>query len=216
MNPLPQHEDYEQNILGNILQVGTLIEKISSLLSTEDFYVTKHQIIFRTMLEMRNSNIPIDELSLCEELEKKGLSDDAGGLSYLGYLRDTAISPANIDYHAKKVKEASYIRNVKEEGYRLYEAENIEEIERHLQRLDEVSLQSEESRIISLADYKAQPMTWLLENAIPDKFPTTIYGDGGLGKSYVGLYFATLAAIGEQSFLGLNFPREPLNVLYLD
>ena len=62
MNPLPHHEDYEQNILGNILQVGTLIEKISSLLSPEDFYVTKHQIIFRTMLEMRNSNIPIDEL----------------------------------------------------------------------------------------------------------------------------------------------------------
>lgn len=59
-------------------------------------------------------------------------------------------------------------------------------------------------------------MRFILQDAIPYGFPIIIYGGGGLGKSYLGLYFATLAAIGGETFLGLQFCKKPVKVLYLD
>ncbi|MGE5445494.1 MAG: bifunctional DNA primase/polymerase [Ignavibacteriales bacterium] len=60
------------------------------------------------------------------------------------------------------------------------------------------------------------PTPWILKPIIPDKFPSTFYGDGGLGKSYLGLFIGTLASMGGQSFLGHTFPDTPLKTLYLD
>jgi len=50
----------------------------------------------------------------------------------------------------------------------------------------------------------------------PDKFPSMIYGEGGIGKSFVALIIAILACIGNQSFLGYKLIQDALNVLFVD
>lgn len=212
--------EYEQQLLGCILENDRLIEQALQL-RPEDFYETSHQKIFRSMLEIR-SEAPINEITLAEHLKRKEQLDGengVGGFSYLGHLRAVVLTSANVSFYIEKIKKASHIRNLKEKGQRFIQAiekeapwEEIQSLQREISTED---LQSD-SQIISLADYNPQGMTWLLDGAIPDKFPTTIYGDGGLGKSYLGLHLGILAAKGGESFLGFQFPQEPLKVLYLD
>lgn len=57
------------------------------------------------------------------------------------------------------------------------------------------------------------PRSWALPNWIPDGMITVLFGDGGLGKSYIALYVAMRACIGG-TFGGL--PMEKRDVLYLD
>jgi len=57
---------------------------------------------------------------------------------------------------------------------------------------------------------------WLLEHAIPSGYYTGLYGEGGMGKSYVANYLGILACIGGQTFCGLNFPERRINSLLID
>ena len=217
---LPHFKEYENNILGCTLRGEMLADQWNGLLPN-DFYYTRNQIIAQAILQMRDKKIPIDVLTFTQFLKEQNLYEDIGGFSYIGYLVETAISPANSPCHIEEVIKASQLRQLWELHHRGIQAierganrEKITELGNEIERLSRPK--ESNGNIISLADYKPQNMTWFLEYAIPDKFPTTIYGDGGLGKSYLGLYFATLATLGKQNFLGLRFPEEPLNVLYLD
>ena len=58
-----------------------------------------------------------------------------------------------------------------------------------------------------------RPQEGLLGGLIAKGFPTTLYGDGGNGKSYLALGIATAMASGK-NFLG--FPLPKARVLYLD
>jgi hypothetical protein len=57
------------------------------------------------------------------------------------------------------------------------------------------------------------PRNWVIKNLIPDGALTILYGDGGLGKSYIALAIATSVS-GGLLFLGENI--EQRNVLYVD
>jgi hypothetical protein len=57
------------------------------------------------------------------------------------------------------------------------------------------------------------PRNFYVERLIPEGVVTTLYGDGGLGKSYVALYVAMLVALG-RSFDGRAVTRSP--VMYVD
>ena len=192
---LPHFKEYENNILGCTLRGEMLADQWNGLLPN-DFYDTRNQIIAQAILQMRNKKIPIDVLTFTQFLKEQNLYEDIKGFSYIGYLVETAISPANSPYHIEEVIKASQLRQLWELHHRGIQAierganrEKITELGNEIERLSRPK--ESNGNIISLADYKPQNMTWLLEYAIPDKFPTTIYGDGGLGKSYLGLYFAT-------------------------
>lgn len=58
------------------------------------------------------------------------------------------------------------------------------------------------------------PRTWLVEGLIPMKYPTTLYGSGGVAKSMLMLSLATAIAAGEGEWLGFKVQSGP--VLYLD
>ncbi|SRR5579885_531114 len=218
MDYMPFFKEYEQQLLGCILKNDKLMEQAVQL-KPEDFYETSHQQIFSSMLAI-HPKAPINEITLAEDLKKKGQLDEVGGFVTLGNLRSVVLTSANFSYYIEKVKTASHSRKLKEKGQRLVLAiereASWEEIERLKQEIAAEELQEEPNKLTSLSEYTPQAMTWLLKGAIPDKFPTTIYGDGGLGKSYLGLYFAILAAKGGESFLGLEFPQEARNILYLD
>ncbi len=212
-------ENSEISVLGSIIQDGEMIVKAD--VSPSDFYSTQKQEIYSVMKDMQRRSVPIDVSTLLEEIQKMGKEAITGGFQYLCYLIDATPSTANFDYHLRKVKEASLMRELWETSQRLSQAtvngadrETIMKLGAEIEKLSRLEVSKD--NIICLADYEPKEMSWLLENAIPDKFPSTIYGDGGLGKSYLGLYFSILAALGNQKFLGLKFPHEPLNVLYLD
>jgi replicative DNA helicase len=68
----PQARELEEAVLGAVMiEKNALNNLIDVNLKPECFYVESHQIIFRAMIDMEQKGIPIDILTVVQELEKK-------------------------------------------------------------------------------------------------------------------------------------------------
>ena len=67
-NDLPCNQDAERVVLGSMLLSKDALYKVLSVLTEEDFYVGKHQLIFRAIVSLQVKRIDIDILTVTEEL----------------------------------------------------------------------------------------------------------------------------------------------------
>lgn len=98
----PQARELEEAVLGAILlEKGAFDTVTDANLKPECFYVEAHQIIFKSMQNMQQRSIPIDILTLVEELKKENQLDVVGGAYYVTKLTNTVVSTAHIETHAR-------------------------------------------------------------------------------------------------------------------
>lgn len=214
-------EETEKSVLEQLILGEVDFDLVRAVLDDKDFNSETHRLIFQAMKSLHGGRIPIDMVNLCEELDNVPRPNGEEWTSYIKNLPLIAlpIDTNNLNFHLAKIKSASRTRSIAETAYRLYEAASQGDIERSIQLVEKVSgfqYSDTEAEIITLANRKTKPRTWLLEGAIPDKFPTIIYGAGGLGKSFLALHLGILACVGSQQFMGLKFPTEPRNTLIID
>ena len=76
------------------------------------FYRESHRRVFRAMLALSERGEVIDPLTLTEELSRKNELEAAGGREYIGYLVDVVPTAANVEYHAKIVREKALRRRL--------------------------------------------------------------------------------------------------------
>jgi replicative DNA helicase len=110
---VPPHSiEAEQAVLGGLMLDNRAWDAIADRLSASDFYRRDHQLIFEAIADLSGRAEPCDAVTLSEWLERKGLSDQTGGLVYLaGLVRDTP-SAANVRAYADAVRERSTLRRL--------------------------------------------------------------------------------------------------------
>ena len=86
--------------------------KAAELIDDSMFYREAHRILFRGMVSLVERRDVIDPVTLSNELQKRGDLDRAGGLEYLGGLIDTVPTAANIEYHARIVRDKALLRRL--------------------------------------------------------------------------------------------------------
>jgi len=100
----PQARELEEAVLGAILLEKSAFDSVTDVnLKPECFYVEAHQMIFKAMQDMQQRSIPIDILTVVEELKKKDQLEIVGGPYYITKLTNAVVSTANIDAHARIV-----------------------------------------------------------------------------------------------------------------
>src|SRR6516225_10729264 len=104
------HIRLERDVLGCILLVNSVWEQASSLYE-QDFSLKAHRQIFRRMRDLAESNQPIDELTLTEELSRHGELDFVGGAAYVSSLTDGAVERTDITHLIANLKEHSTRRS---------------------------------------------------------------------------------------------------------
>src|SRR5437762_5938601 len=57
--------------------------QVRGILSRADFYQPDHQIIFGTLCDLDDAGTPIDSVTLCAELKRRGVLADVGGKEYI-------------------------------------------------------------------------------------------------------------------------------------
>jgi replicative DNA helicase len=98
----PQARELEEAVLGAImLEKSAFDSLIDTNLKPECFYVEAHQIIFTAMQDMQQRGIPIDILTVVEELKRKDQLEFVGGPYYITKLTNSVVSTAHIDAHAR-------------------------------------------------------------------------------------------------------------------
>lgn len=98
----PQAKELEEAVLGAImLEKSAFDSLVDTNLKPECFYVEANQTIFRAMMDMQQRGVPIDILTVVEELKRKEQLDVVGGPYYVTKLTNAVVSTANIEAHAR-------------------------------------------------------------------------------------------------------------------
>jgi len=99
----PQAKDLEEAILGAIMLEKSAFDTVVEILKPECFYVESHQRIFTAMQGLAIKSLPIDLLTVVEELKFREELDFVGGPYYVTKLTNSVVSSANIDAHSRIV-----------------------------------------------------------------------------------------------------------------
>ncbi|MFA5000978.1 MAG: replicative DNA helicase [Candidatus Paceibacterota bacterium] len=124
----PNDTDAEQALLGSIMLSPKSLGEIADLLKPEDFYSTRHQKIYRAMLDLSEVGQPVDLVSVSSKLKDQGQAESVGGSSYVAELANKVPSASNIKYYAELVHKKAALRSlissadqISELGYREHE-----------------------------------------------------------------------------------------------
>src|SRR5437879_1284290 len=88
--------------------------KAAEVLDDTMFYREAHRLLFRSMLSLTERGDVIDPVTLRDELSRRGDLDRAGGMEYIAALIDVVPTAANVDYHAKIVRDKAVMRRLVE------------------------------------------------------------------------------------------------------
>ncbi|UEG50367.1 replicative DNA helicase [Ferruginibacter lapsinanis] len=97
----PQSKELEEAVLGAIMLEKSAFDTVIEILKAECFYGEAHQRIFRAMISLAQKSLPIDLLTVVEELKIKEELDLVGGPYYVSKLTNAVVSSANIDAHSR-------------------------------------------------------------------------------------------------------------------
>jgi replicative DNA helicase len=97
-------EDAERAIIGSLINYSELQKPITARLTTDDFYLQKHKIIYQVILELINQGKTPNSHLLKDLLEKQGQLDFVGGPTYLYQLSDESV-PSEIAYQIADILE---------------------------------------------------------------------------------------------------------------
>lgn len=106
----PQAVEVEESVLGSMLIEREACDIALETLKADDFYKPAHRHVFESLSEVYLNNSQVDLLSVEEHMRDKGLLDKAGGSGFLADLTRSVSSSANIEFHAKIIKDKSVKR----------------------------------------------------------------------------------------------------------
>lgn len=109
---IPKDYEAEQAVLGAIIYDNDCHKIIDGILEPTDFYTPAHQYIYRAILELINSQQPLDELLLGDRLKTLNQLEKVGGYTYLTSLLDCVPSSGNIEHYATLIKKHAELRKL--------------------------------------------------------------------------------------------------------
>lgn len=130
-NELPYNEQAEQAVLGSALLSKDAMYTVLSSLTANDFYLAKHQLIYRAIDNLRARSVNVDTLTCAEELLNLKELESVGGVEYLQVCCDSMVAYANLDHYIHIVQDHSVLRKLLEtirtidNKYRSEEIDNI-------------------------------------------------------------------------------------------
>jgi replicative DNA helicase len=110
---LPPHNlEAEQSVLGSLLLDGEAVVKIASWLRPDDFYNRAHSLIYQAILDLYERREPVDFVTLCEELGRKGILGEVGGEAYITSLINAVPTPIHLEHYARIVERTATLRRL--------------------------------------------------------------------------------------------------------
>lgn len=154
---IPPHSiDAEQSVLGGLLLRNAAYDEVQGIINSDDFYRKDHRLLFAAIRDLASKQQPFDVVTLPAYLEGQGhISEDFGGLAYLGTLAKDTPTSANVIHYANIVRDASLKRKLIEAAAKAMEQAYmpdsgdakslIHSFEADVYRLSEGTIKSRES-----------------------------------------------------------------------
>ena len=108
----PHSQEAESSVLGGLLLDNNSWDKVADLLVEADFYRYEHRLVFASIHTLVNANRPADVITVFEQMQSQGKTEEIGGLAYLNSLAQYVPSSAKIRRYAEIVRERSILRKL--------------------------------------------------------------------------------------------------------
>jgi replicative DNA helicase len=108
----PRAPEAEQAVIAAMLMDTDAILRAGEHVDDTMFYDERHRRIFRAMMSISQRSEVVDPVTLGNELARRGELEASGGKEYIGELIDAVPTAANVEYHAKIVKEKALLRRL--------------------------------------------------------------------------------------------------------
>jgi replicative DNA helicase len=108
----PRAPEAEQAVIAAMLMDTDAILRAGEHVDDTMFYDERHRRIFRAMVAISMRSEVVDPVTLANELLRRGELEASGGKEYIGELIDAVPTAANVEYHAKIVKEKALLRRL--------------------------------------------------------------------------------------------------------
>ena len=108
----PQNIEAEKSVLAACLLNQEAIEDVAAKLIPDNFYRAAHQRIFEAMLDLYTRHIPLDQISVADNLKASGQLEAVGGQAYILELASNSFALVNWQNHVEIVKRTSILRDL--------------------------------------------------------------------------------------------------------
>ena len=112
LKQVPQNIEAEKSVLAACMLNRDAIDEVAVQLRPECFFRRSHQLIFASMMDLHSRKMPIDHISLAENLKATGQLEAVGGKAYLVELADNTFALTNWLTHTQIVKRTSVLRDL--------------------------------------------------------------------------------------------------------
>lgn len=111
--PQPQALEVERAVLGAMFIDNASISHVIEVLGDETaFYHTANRRVYAAILALSERGLPVDEVTVAEELKRRGQFEDVGGYAYVASLGGEMATGANAEFHARIVLERAQRRRL--------------------------------------------------------------------------------------------------------
>jgi len=155
----PYSVEAETAVLGGMLIDREAVTRAVEVLNESMFYREANRRLFRAMSRLFEHGDVVDVITVSEELKKTGELEAAGGFDYLAALVDAVPTAANLEYHARIVRDKALLRRLVESASHI-----IRDVYEQGERQVEELLDQAEARIFQVAEsHKREGFIWIKE-----------------------------------------------------
>ncbi len=155
----PYSLEAETAVLGGMLIDKEAVTKVVEHIDASMFYREGNRRIFQAMLRIFDDSAVIDPITIGNELKKTDELGASGGYEYLGELVDAVPTAANIEFHAKIVREKALLRRLVQNATEIVQ-DAFDQGERSVEEI----LDQAEARIFQVAQsHDRQGFVWIKE-----------------------------------------------------
>lgn len=106
----PHNKEAERGVLGGILRDPDTLPDVQQVLRPENFYFDAHQKIYQAICDLANEGQPVDLVMVYDRLKKMKVAEDVGGHAFLAELWESVPTGANVEFHARIVRDTAMVR----------------------------------------------------------------------------------------------------------
>jgi replicative DNA helicase len=111
---VPHSRDAEEAVIGAVLINPEAYYDVAQFLRAEDFYIHRHRWIWEVFTRLHERRMPIDVLTVTEELNNLGQLGEVGGPAYLTALINKVPSSLNAEAYGHLVEQTGVRRRLLE------------------------------------------------------------------------------------------------------
>lgn len=108
----PYSQEAEEAVIGSVLVDPSILPVLAAFLKPDDFFLTRHGVIWQSLIRLDGREFAIDYLTVCDELKAMGQLEHVGGPAYLTQLITSTPTSRHAEVYAQLVEVASIRRRL--------------------------------------------------------------------------------------------------------